>query len=139
IYTGLLYQTRLDDYLAEIELNLQATGPAELFDYSGIQEKLEQIFITNPEKAFTDLTDLVNHHPDVLANWLPEGKELLIIYLSKVVDQELWGDLASKIDLETLDDLGFIIGTKLDDTLNGTSQDNILVSASGNDILNGAA
>ncbi|WPP81632.1 calcium-binding protein [Acinetobacter pittii] len=139
IYTGLLYQTRLDDYLAEIELNLQATDPADLFDYSGIQEKLEQTFITNPEKAFTDLTDLVNHHPDVLTNWLPEGKELLINYLSKVVDQELWGDLEPKIDLKTFDDLGFIIGTKLDDTLNGTVQNDILVSASGNDILNGAA
>ncbi|MFV5546811.1 calcium-binding protein [Acinetobacter baumannii] len=139
IYTGLLYQTRLDDYLAEIKFNLQATNPSELFDYSGIQEKLEQTFITNPEKAFTDLTDLVNHHPDVLTNWLPEGKELLINYLSKVVDQELWGDLVPKIDLKTFDDLGFIIGTKLDDTLNGAVQDDILVSASGNDILNGAA
>ncbi|MFX7296376.1 hypothetical protein ABTI66_07135, partial [Acinetobacter baumannii] len=54
IYTGLLYQTRLDDYLAEIKFNLQATSPSELFDYSGIQQKLEQTFITNPEKAFTD-------------------------------------------------------------------------------------
>ncbi|EXS22154.1 type I secretion C-terminal target domain protein [Acinetobacter baumannii 573719] len=139
IYTGLLYQTRLDDYLAEIKFNLQASNPSELFDYSGIQEKLEQTFINNPEKVFTDLIDLVNHHPDVLTNWLPEGKELLINYLSKVVDQELWGDLVPKIDLKTFDDLGFIIGTKLDDTLNGTVQDDILVSASGNDILNGAA
>ncbi|OTK24855.1 calcium-binding protein [Acinetobacter pittii] len=139
IYTGLLYQTRLDDYLAEIKFNLQATNPSELFDYSGIQEKLEQTFITNPEKAFTDLTDLVNHHPDVLTNWLPEGKILLIQFLNEVIDQGLWDDLASKVDLKTLDQSGFIIGTKLDDTLNGTVQDDILVSASGNDILNGAA
>ncbi|MBJ8499260.1 calcium-binding protein, partial [Acinetobacter oleivorans] len=139
IYTGLLYQTRLDDYLAEIKLNLQATDPAELFDYSGIQEKLEQIFITNPEKGLTDLSDLVNHHPDVLNNWLPEGKTLLIQFLNEVIDQGLWGDLASKVDLKTLEQVGFIIGTQQDDTLNGTAQDDILVSASGNDILNGAA
>ncbi|MEN8272382.1 hypothetical protein ABFP28_17000, partial [Acinetobacter baumannii] len=139
IYTGLLYQTRLDDYLAEIKFNLQATNPSELFDYSGIQQKLEQTFITNPEKAFTDLSDLVNHHPDVLNNWLPEGKELLINYLNGVIDQGLWGDLASKVDLKTLEQAGFIIGTQQDDTLNGTAQDDILVSASGNDILNGSA
>ncbi|WP_151789829.1 calcium-binding protein [Acinetobacter seifertii] len=139
IYTGLLYQTRLDDYLAEIKLNLQATDPAELFDYSGIQEKLEQIFITNPEKAFTDLSDLVNYHPDILTNWLPEGKTLLIQFLNEVIDQGLWDDLASKVDLKTLDQSGFIIGTKLDDTLNGTKNNDTLNGGRGNDTLNGGA
>ncbi|MDI9254832.1 calcium-binding protein [Acinetobacter baumannii] len=139
IYTGLLYQTRLDDYLAEIELNLQATDPTELFNYSGIQEKLEQIFIINPEKAFTDLSDLVNYHPDILTNWLPEGKTLLIQFLNEVIEQGLWDDLASKVDLKILEQSGFIIGTKLDDTLNGTKNNDTLNGGWGNDKLNGGA
>ncbi|MGK7707959.1 hypothetical protein ACSRDD_13515, partial [Acinetobacter baumannii] len=139
IYTGLLYQTRLDDYLAEIELNLQATDPTQLFNYSGIQEKLEQIFIINPEKAFTDLSDLVNYHPDILTNWLPEGKTLLIQFLNEVIEQGLWDDLASKVDLKILEQSGFIIGTKLDDTLNGTKNNDTLNGGWGNDTLNGGA
>ncbi|MBO7080461.1 MAG: hypothetical protein J6V99_00250, partial [Neisseriaceae bacterium] len=57
LYQGLLLQTRLKPYIDEIDLLIDHNSLS--IDYHGMEDLFQQVYETNPEKAFIDLAELL--------------------------------------------------------------------------------
>ncbi|MDR3028425.1 MAG: hypothetical protein LBV35_08230, partial [Acinetobacter sp.] len=137
IYDVLLYQTRLEEYVSEIKIKLLSMDKSNFFDYSNLELKFNKVFAENPEKAITDLSDMLTHQQVFLENWVENGKLLLGNYLSYALENGVINNLLNSYNIVALNDLGLIIGTQESDILKGNVKNNILISGKGDDILNG--
>lgn len=60
MYENLLFQTRLNPYLQEISVNMDENNQKQ-FDFSGVENKFQQVYEENPEKALVDLGEFLHY------------------------------------------------------------------------------
>ena len=60
MYENLLFQTRLKPYLQEISVNMDENNQKQ-FDLSGVENKFQQVYQENPEKALVDLGEFLHY------------------------------------------------------------------------------
>ncbi|MBO7380231.1 MAG: hypothetical protein J6U05_00965, partial [Neisseriaceae bacterium] len=60
MYENLLFQTRLNPYLQEISVNMDEQNQKQ-FDFSGVENKFQQVYEENPEKALVDLGEFLQY------------------------------------------------------------------------------
>ncbi|ESK50169.1 hypothetical protein P255_02667 [Acinetobacter brisouii CIP 110357] len=137
VYKSLLFQTRLKPYIDAI--HVKATDSGYSFDFSGITSKFNQIFTTNHEKAFVDLSDLLISKIGLLNDWQPNGITLLKEYLEYGSDHDFIHIWQQSVDNSELQKLGFYLGSANADHLMGNSENNFIYGGAGNDILDGGA
>lgn len=144
VYQGLLLQTRLQPYVAEIGLSLFVNGIA--LDYSGVTQLLEQTHQSNPIKASVDLFELIKAVKGPLEQWsatLGTWVSQLDAAQQQAFKQQLGG--ASSIvqggvaadSLSTGSGSDFVFGKEGNDTLRGNQGNDYLDGGVGNDYLYG--
>ena len=134
IYRGLLFQTRLQPYLNEIGFKLE--NNEFKLDFSGVQAAFKRVHAENPEKAFVDLSEFLAYGSEGLKQWT-EGSVLWAEFYDVAANENRIDNLLTAVGETTLKDLGWKLGTAADDSLNGDSNNNILMGLSGNDKLYG--
>ncbi|MBQ9683789.1 MAG: hypothetical protein IJV35_11055, partial [Neisseriaceae bacterium] len=60
MYENLLFQTRLNPYLQEISVNMDENNQKQ-FDFSSVENKFQQVYEENPEKALVDLGEFLHY------------------------------------------------------------------------------
>lgn len=60
MYENLLFQTRLNPYLQEISVNINEQNQKQ-FDFSSVENKFQQVYEENPEKALVDLGEFLHY------------------------------------------------------------------------------
>ena len=134
IYQSLLFQTRLQPYLNEIGFKLE--NNEFKLDFSGVQAAFKRIHAENPEKAFVDLSEFLAYGSEGLKQWT-EGSVLWAQFYDAAARENRIDNLLAAVGETTLKNLGWKLGTAADDSLNGDSNNNILMGLSGNDKLYG--
>ena len=147
IYQSLLLQTRLRPYLNQIGFKME-NGIFTL-DYAGLTAAFNQVYESNPQKAFTDLGELLAYGK--LAGWT-EGRILLNRYIQAARESGVLETFTTALGKEAIDLISQTKGTDGDDvlqdvewsgkkdvTLSGGAGDDMLVGGEGSDGLYGGA
>ena len=134
IYQSLLFQTRLQPYLNEIGFKLE--NNEFKLDFSGVQAAFKRVHAENPEKAFVDLSEFLAYGSEGLKQWT-EGSVLWAQFYDAAAHENRIDNLLAAVGETTLKNLGWKLGTAADDSLNGDSNNNILMGLSGDDKLYG--
>ena len=134
IYRGLLFQTRLQPYLNEIGFKLE--NNEFKLDFSGVQAAFKRVHAENPEKAFVDLNEFLAYGSEGVKQWA-ESSVLWAEFYDVAANENHIDNLLTAVGETTLKDLGWKLGTAADDSLNGDSNNNILMGLSGNHKLYG--
>ena len=145
IYQSLLLQTRLRPYLNQIGFKME-NGIFTL-DYAGLTALFNQVYESNPQKAFTDLGELLAYGK--LAGWT-EGRILLNRYIQAARESGVLETFTTALGKEAIDLISQTKGTdgndvlqdvewggKKDVTLSGGAGDDVLIGGAGNDGLYG--
>ena len=143
VYTGLLFQTRLQPYLNELGFNIE--NSEFKLDYSHVQTKFQETFASNAQKAFVDLGEFLAFGSvkdwtagmSLLSDFAKQGKESgqLQDWLNILGDKaatilaEQNGDAANNV-LQAVGLLGR-------DVLNGNGGDDRLIVGSATAVVNG--
>ncbi|WP_415755590.1 calcium-binding protein [Pseudomonas leptonychotis] len=144
VYQGLLLQTRLQPYMAEIGLSFSVDGM--VLDYSDVTQLLEQTHQSNPVKASVDLFELITAVKGPLDQWsatLGGWVSQLDAGQQQAFKQQLGG--ASSIvsggvaadSLATGSGSDFVFGKEGNDTLQGNQGNDYLDGGAGSDRLYG--
>ncbi|WP_439888761.1 calcium-binding protein [Pseudomonas sp. MBLB4123] len=144
VYQGLLLQTRLQPYVADINLVFSVDGIA--LDYSDVTQLLEQTHQSNPIKASVDLFELIKAVKGPLDQWsatLGTWVSQLDAAQQQAFKQQLGG--ASSIvqggaiadSLSTGSGSDFVFGKEGNDTLQGNLGNDYLDGGAGSDRLYG--
>jgi hypothetical protein len=144
VYQGLLLQTRLRPYIAEIDLGFSVDGVT--LDYSGVTQLLELTHQSNPIKASVDLFELIKAVKGPLDQWsatLGTWVSQLDAAQQQAFKQQLGG--ASSIvqggaiadSLSTGSASDFVFGKEGNDTLQGNLGNDYLDGGVGSDRLYG--
>ena len=134
IYQSLLFQTRLQPYLNEIGFKLE--NNEFKLDFSGVQAAFKRVHAENPEKAFVDFSEFLAYGSEGLKQWT-EGSVLWAQFYDAAARENRIDNLLAAVGETTLKNLGWKLGTAADDSLNGDSNNNILMGLSGDDKLYG--
>ncbi|WP_160016445.1 calcium-binding protein [Pseudomonas sp. 8BK] len=144
VYQGLLLQTRLQPYVAEIDLSLSADGIT--LDYSGVTQLLEQTHQSNAIKASVDLFELIKAVKGPLDQWsatLGTWVSQLDAAQQQAFKQQLGGASIIVSGGVAADSLSagsgsdFVFGKDGNDTLQGNQGNDYLDGGVGNDYLYG--
>ncbi|WP_417662826.1 calcium-binding protein [Pseudomonas sp.] len=144
VYQGLLLQTRLQPYIAEIGLNLSTDGIA--LDYSGATLLLEQTHQNNPVKASVDLFELSKAVKGPLDQWtttLGSWVSQLDASEQQTFKQQLGGGssiVSGGITADTLStgsSSDFVFGKEGNDNLQSNKGSDYLDGGAGDDNLHG--
>ena len=146
IYVNLLLQTRLLPYVNKIGLKVE--NDTFVSDYSGVTAVFNQVYKSNPQKAFTDLGELLAYGK--LTGWV-EGHILLNQYIQAAREAGTLETFMAALGKDAMDLIGQIKGTdgndmlhdvewngKKDTVLSGGKGNDVLVSGTGNDKLYGS-
>ncbi|MDO5686726.1 MAG: FrpA/C, partial [Neisseria sp.] len=128
IYFALLTQTRLKPYLDQISFAV-IDGKFTL-DFTGVQAAFEQVFATDPKKAFIDLGEWIAVQPDGM-QW-QEAHTLFTQYIDYAKENQLLNEWAEALGKGVIQ-----LGDAGNDVLNGSSLNDMLYGGDGNDTLNG--
>ena len=147
IYQSLLFQTRLLPYLNQIGFKME--GDTFALDYTGLTALFNQIYENKPQKAFTDLGELLAYGK--LTGWI-EGRILLNRYIQAARESGVLETFTTALGKEAMGLIGQTKGTdgndvlqdvewggKKDVTLSGNAGNDTLISGAGNDKLYGGA
>jgi Ca2+-binding RTX toxin-like protein len=136
VYDGLLLQTRLKGYLDRIELQI-ADGTFS-FDFAKVESHLDELYTSNPQKAFVDLAELMRIDGARLKalGW-STMKERLTSWAISADRQGVSDSYIKELGSNTVGDVTF--GTQEADILNGSNGDDTLLGGADNDTLNGDA
>ena len=145
IYTGLLLQTRLLPYINQIGFKIE--NDTFVSDYSGVTAVFNQVYKSNPQKAFTDLGELLAYGK--LTGWA-EGHILLNQYIQAARKAGTLETFMAALGKDAMDLISQTKGTdgndmlhdvewngKKDTVLSGGKGDDVLVSGAGNNELYG--
>lgn len=132
IYQSLLLQTRLQPYVSEIGFKLE--NNEFKLDFSGVTAAFGEVYTQNPEKAFVDLSDLLAYQPKLAEQW-KEGAALWAAYLYEAEQQGVDSAYLAQVGNDTVQKLGYRVGTAGDDTLSGHEKMDVLLGREGNDKL----
>lgn len=137
VYQGLLLQTRLQPYKAEIDLGFSVDGV--VLDYSGVTQLLEQTYQSNPVKAAVDLFELIKAVKGPLDQWsamLGTWVSQLDAAQQQAFKQQLGGASSTVSGGVAADSLSTGSGS---DFVFGKEGNDILQGNLGNDYLDGGA
>ncbi|NUE79808.1 hypothetical protein GYX91_00815 [Snodgrassella sp. ESL0304] len=149
IYEGLLFQTRLKQYITQIDYFKQDSQ--YIADYSGVATQFDKVFQENPLTAFNDLIELFAYKPEIRNEWV-ESNSIFAQYIQYAEINNLTTDWFNQIDQKTLLKAGIYIGSNNDDIIRnnniifgmdgndsiiGNNSNNILFGGNGNDYLEG--
>ncbi|WP_370578625.1 calcium-binding protein [Snodgrassella alvi] len=149
IYEGLLFQTRLKQYITQIDYFKQDSQ--YIADYSGVATQFDKVFQENPLTAFNDLIELFAYKPEIRNEWV-ESNSIFAQYIQYAEINNLTTDWFNQIDQKTLLKAGIYIGSNNDDIIKnnniifgmdgndsiiGNNSNNILFGGNGNDYLEG--
>ena len=145
IYKNLLFQTRLQPYLNQI--NFKIENDNFVADFGGIAAAFNQVKESNPQKAFVDLAETLAYGG--LNNWY-EGRKLMAAYVeeakqagkleayNKVLGEETVALLTKTSGTEGNDILQNMgLGDNKSTYLYGGKGNDTLIGGAGNDSLNG--
>ena len=146
IYQSLLFQTRLLPYLNQIGFKME--GDTFALDYTGLTALFNQVYESNPQKAFTDLGELLAYGK--LTGWI-EGRILLNRYIQAARESGVLETFTAALGKEAMDLIGQTKGTDGNDVLQdvewggkkdvtlsgGGAGDDVLIGGAGNDGLYG--
>ncbi len=144
VYQGLLLQTRLQPYMAEVDLNWSIDGIT--LDYNGVTQLLEQTHQSDAIKASVDLFELIKSVKGPLDEWsvtLGTWVSQLDSVQQQALKQQL-GDTSSIVlgeaaadSLSTGSGSDFVFGKEGNDRLQGNQGNDYLDGGVGNDTLYG--
>ncbi|KPX70217.1 Hemolysin-type calcium-binding region, partial [Pseudomonas amygdali pv. lachrymans] len=125
VYSGLLLQTRLSDYVSALKLTI--SGDEVLLDTSFITQKLSDVHSVNPVDAIVDASELSSalgraDWSGQISVWLAELTGSQAVQLAEVYGGK------NKV----------ILGLASDDYLSGSAIEDYLYGGAGNDQLSGA-
>ena len=147
IYKSLLLQTRLQPYMAQI--NLKIENNAFVFNYEGLTAAFEHSYKIDPVKTFVDLGELLAYGG--LHDW-QDGRLLMAQYVSEARETNRLDSLLEALGVEThkllsqtngskendvLQDVGLNYGRNI--SLYGGDGNDTLIGGAGNDYLSGGA
>ncbi|MBQ9619380.1 MAG: hypothetical protein IJR44_02700, partial [Neisseriaceae bacterium] len=143
LYQGLLLQTRLKPYIDEIDLLIDHNSLS--IDYHGMEDLFQQVYESNPEKAFIDLAELLVYGN--LNDW-HNGFSMLSQWAGELNRSGSLNDYLEILGHDVIDALSTQNGTDGDDvltstgllsrdTLNGGKGQDTLIAGSSYTIMNG--
>lgn len=133
IYVGLVYQTRLQPYLNELDFKI--VNNKLTLDFTGVAAVFNQTADKNAEKAFVDLSEFLGFQSGIREAW-PAG---LLLWSQYYDAAEASGSLASWLPevQDSLSAMGMLQGSSNNDTVYGKNTNDILLGGAGDDTLYG--
>ncbi|WP_327194638.1 calcium-binding protein, partial [Pseudomonas syringae] len=133
VYSGLLLQTRLSDYVSALKLTI--SGDEVLLDTSFITQKLSDVHSVNPVDAIVDASELSSalgraDWSGQISVWLAELTGSQAVQLAEVYGGK------NKVILGLASD-EYLAGSAIEDYLYGGAGNDQLSGAEGNDVLVG--